>query len=139
MKTNKYRYVSKSAQETGFALLEVLISILLFSIGILGMVAMQAKAVQYSADADDRARAALLANEIVSVMWQENTVTPTSGARSAWLARVQSAPVAGLPNANGTLSAADANGVVTVSITWKGPYKGASDPSSSYTTQVVLP
>ena len=52
-------------------LIEVLVSLLIFSFGFLGLIGMQARAVQLSTDAEDRSRAALLANDIVTTMWTQ--------------------------------------------------------------------
>jgi type IV pilus assembly protein PilV len=51
-------------QQSGVMLLEVLIAILIFSVGVLGIVGMQASALSASRDANYRADAALLANEL---------------------------------------------------------------------------
>lgn len=50
-------------------LLEALIGILIFSVGILAMVGMQAAAFSASADAKSRAEAAAFANQIISDIW----------------------------------------------------------------------
>lgn len=50
-------------------LIEVLIAILIFSIGILGIVGLQASAVKASTDAKYRSEAGLLANELIGQMW----------------------------------------------------------------------
>ncbi len=54
----------KISVQGGFMLLESLIAILIFSFGVLGMVAINARSVQASADAEYRAEAARLADEI---------------------------------------------------------------------------
>ena len=53
--------------QQGFALLEVLVSILIFSFGVLGLDRLQARAITLSTDAEDRNRAALLASDIASL------------------------------------------------------------------------
>ena len=63
----------------GFSLLEVLITILLTAIGLLGMMAMQGRAIQYTADSLNRTQAVLLANELIEIMRS----TPTSAAEDA--------------------------------------------------------
>lgn len=55
--------------QAGVMLLEALIGILIFSVGILAMVGMQATAFSASADAKNRAEAAAYANEIISRIW----------------------------------------------------------------------
>lgn len=56
-------------QQSGVMLLEALIAILIFSLGILGVVSLQATALSVSRDAQYRADAALLANELVGLMF----------------------------------------------------------------------
>jgi len=53
----------------GVMLLEALIGLLIFSVGILAMVGMQATAFSASADAKNRAEAAAFANDIISRIW----------------------------------------------------------------------
>lgn len=71
--TNTSRTVN--SRQHGVALLEVLISILIFSFGILGLIGLQARAIGFSLDAEDRNRAALLADDVASLMWLNNSVT----------------------------------------------------------------
>lgn len=52
----------------GFSLLEVLITLLLTTVGILGMVALQSKGIQYTQDAGNRNAAVELANDLVEIM-----------------------------------------------------------------------
>lgn len=59
---------------SGFSLLEVLITVLLVAVGILGMVAMQGKAIQYTQDTTERTYAAMLANEYLEII----RATPSS-------------------------------------------------------------
>ena len=60
--------VTKTVQ-SGMALLEALIGILIFSIGILAMVAMQAASVSAVADAQYRIEAVNGANQLLSEIW----------------------------------------------------------------------
>ena len=125
--------------QAGVLLLEVLISILIFSFAFLGLVALQARAVQFSVDAEDRNRAALLANELVSTMWGQKSTDKGALATEIanWTTKVQKVDESGLPNASTTVSNADANGVVTITINWTPV--GASSTPHSYLTQVVMP
>lgn len=59
-------------QQSGVMLLEALIAILIFSLGILGVVAMQASAVAASRDAQYRSVASQLADELIGQMWSGN-------------------------------------------------------------------
>ncbi|WP_252176442.1 type IV pilus modification protein PilV [Endozoicomonas sp. 4G] len=51
-------------KETGFGLIEVLISVVIFMVGILGMAGMQAQAVRATQDSLQRSQAIWLANEM---------------------------------------------------------------------------
>ena len=62
---------TRGAQRGGF-LLEALIGILIFTLGVLGLVALQARAISYTSDAQYRGEAAYLANAYVSKMWADN-------------------------------------------------------------------
>jgi len=53
----------------GIALVDALVGVLIFTTGILGIVGLQATAVNTSADAKYRSDAALLANELIGRMW----------------------------------------------------------------------
>lgn len=55
--------------QQGSTLLEPLIAILIFSVGILALVALQAVSIKNSIDAKYRADAAYLANQIIAQMW----------------------------------------------------------------------
>lgn len=64
----------KSIQlQTGGGLLEQLIALLIFSIGLLGLMGMQAFAVNQSSAAKYRAEASLLANQLIGIMWTDRT------------------------------------------------------------------
>jgi type IV pilus assembly protein PilV len=124
------------SRQGGFALLEALISILLFSIGVLGIVALQARASQFSVDSEDRSRAALFANQLVSQMWARKSTSLDAATISSWQAQV-SASGSGLPSGSGSVSVD--NGLATVTITWKAPWRKSTEQSNSYVTRVVVP
>ena len=69
--------------QSGVMLLEALIAILIFSLGILGLVGMQASAVRASRDAQFRSQAGLLANQLVGQMWSGDRVGATLVTNSA--------------------------------------------------------
>ncbi len=59
----------KPSSQQGVILLEALIGILIFSLGVLALVAMQAVSVSNVSNARYRTEAAFLANEIISEIW----------------------------------------------------------------------
>jgi type IV pilus assembly protein PilV len=92
-------------KQSGVMLLEALIGILIFSLGILALVGMQAIAVRLSTDARDRAEAANLASQLVGDMWTNRAILATyaydgTGTPPAplqdWVAKVE----ASLPDAD---------------------------------------
>ena len=124
------------SHKRGMTLVEVMVSLLIFSFGFLGLIGMQGRAIQVSSDAQDRSRAALLANEIVSTMWMQKSTTVAPAEFAAWNARLSNTAASGLPNAAGSIT--EAAGVVTVTITWRAPVRGApSLQASTYTTQLA--
>lgn len=66
---NKHRPHASSKAQSGVMLLEALIAILVFSLGILALVGMQATALRATTDARDRTEASNLATQIVGEMW----------------------------------------------------------------------
>ncbi len=123
------------------ALIECLMALLIFSIGILGLLGLEARAINFSVDAEDRNRASVLANEIASNMWINNTVNVSAVPAVVTLIAGANNPAhTGLPNGTvainpvaGTTNAAD------IVITWKPPSDLATDPTSVYTTRIILP
>lgn len=55
-------------KNSGFSLIEVLVTLLLTAVGILGMVAMQSRAIHQTQDAVQRNTAVMLVNELIDIM-----------------------------------------------------------------------
>lgn len=143
--------------QRGVLLLEVLIALLIFALGVLGLVGLQATAAKQSGQTKYRADATLLANELLGQMRLASNVYATLDSRFksssgggadylAWKARV----VAQLPGAdtypptvvlaqiqplNAIVGGASAPAVglnpstrVTITMRWKAPGESASDP-----------
>lgn len=111
---------SSVKSQQGVMLLEALVAILIFSIGIIAVMGMQAASISQVTQAKYRNDAAYLANQIIGRMWvdQPNLASYSSGGyagRTAWNTTVASTLPAGL----GTIVV---NGrQVTVTITWRLP------------------
>ena len=120
----------------GISLIEVLVVLVLFSFGLIGMVGLQARAVQTSVGAEDSNRAALLANEIASAMWGSNSVNLSTATLANWNTMVADATGRGLPNGTGTVVVA--GNVATITIGWRAPHE-PSTAAHSYVTQVQMP
>lgn len=63
----------------GFVLLDAMIAILIFSFGILGMVALQSSAIHLTSNANYRMTAAMLADQIIAQMWTDPTNVANNG------------------------------------------------------------
>ena len=124
----------------GFTLVEVLISILVFSFGLLGAAALQSVAVQVGTQNGDRSRASVLANEMVSTLWAKQTSTPSTTDLNAWKAKVANTTATGLPNGVGSVAACSGGvtNCATITITWKAPSAKSTAQSNQYTTNVVI-
>jgi type IV pilus assembly protein PilV len=64
------------AREEGVMLIEALIAILIFSIGILAVVGMQATAIKNVTESKSRSEAAFLAEELMAQMWIDQNISP---------------------------------------------------------------
>jgi type IV pilus assembly protein PilV len=131
--------------QTGSIILEAMIAILIFSIGILAMVAMQATAVNTVSDSKSRADASFLADQIIGSMWAARAASAVIGgsvfvpdttfacnpcsltngnaATRAWFA---SAVNIALPQPNSAVIAVNINpatgtNLVTVTLNWQPP------------------
>jgi type IV pilus assembly protein PilV len=122
----------------GFSMIEVLVAIVLISFGILGLVSLQARAVQYSVSAEDSQRAALLAGEIATTMWGANSVTLDADVIQAWADRVADPSVAGLPNATGDIEVDAAGNIARITVQWRANH-ASSGQENRYVTDVVIP
>jgi type IV pilus assembly protein PilV len=114
------------AKQGGVMLLEAMLAILIFSLGVLAIVGMQATAVQDLGESKYRTDAALLANQVVADMWgnSQNLAAYAYGGGGAippelqdWVATVQ----AKLPGATTfpPIVAVAANNRVTVTVRWR--------------------
>src|SRR6266496_3049532 len=69
------RSLRRAKRERGSFLLEALISVLIVAFGVLGLIGLQARAIQNVDDAQYRGEAAYLANAVIGQMWVSNQKT----------------------------------------------------------------
>ena len=106
--------------QKGVMLLEALVAILIFTLGIIAVMGMQAASISQVTQAKFRTDASYLANQIVGKMWTDiphisSYATAGYSGRTNWDASV----AATLPAGNGVIAV---NGsVVTVTVQWKLP------------------
>jgi type IV pilus assembly protein PilV len=132
--------IQRGSQQ-GVMLIEALIAILLFSTGILAMIAMQGLAISYAADAKYRSDAAFLANELVGQIWVDRTKIEdykypggAAPALASWKTKLDAA----LPGtaANPPVVAIDtATGTVDITIKWQAP---SADSARNYRSIAIV-
>ena len=129
-------------QQQGAILLEGLIAILLFSMGILAIVGLQAAAIKTVADSQYRLQASFLANRLVAQMWANTAdissfVVPGGADADAWLQEVNSS----LPGTESNEPKVEITGNATngyqvkISVNWQAP--GETEPHN-YTTMAYI-
>jgi type IV pilus assembly protein PilV len=117
--------------QTGSAVIEGLTAITVFSVGILGLIGLQANVLEHNSQAQYRAEASYLAEEIIGLATADalnadcytvpaagSCANATAGQAAVdWAARVQTA----LPGADATPPKVErtADGTFTVTIQWK--------------------
>ncbi len=140
-------------RQSGVLLLEALAAILIFSLGVLAIIQLQAVSIKQASAAQYRSQAALLANDLIGRMWSSDktpatlqanfkSTAPAGAAYTQWLTTVQAS---GLPNVSAAANTLPtvtfvsvpagtgntASSQATVTIMWQGP--GEATPHN-YTT-----
>lgn len=118
--------IASGGRQNGVMLIEALIGILIFSLGILALLGMQATAMRATMDAKYRSEAGFLANEIIGVMWVDranlNSYASASCAGytacNTWLTRVATLLPQTVANAP---TIAVSGQEVTVTVRWQRP------------------
>lgn len=142
MKMPRQHKALKAAR--GGLLIEVLVAIVVFSLGLLGLVGMQTSATVYSLEASDRGRAAMFVDDLAAQMRLARSVTLSVAQIEAWTDRVQGInprtgePTGlGLPNAAVEVNADPGNNRAQIVITWRHPSQ-PEQQVSTLRTEVVL-
>lgn len=114
-------------QQAGVMLIEALIGLLIFSVGILALIGMQAAAMRSTTDAKYRSEAGFIAGQIVAQMWvdrtnmakYDTTLAPAYAPRDDWKTSVARL----LPTGTGVIVIAPAPDIdlVTVTVSWTQP------------------
>ena len=98
MNTRGFAVRSAASRQRGFSLVEVLISIIILSFGMLGMVGMQAASLQANVEARRQSTAAVLARELAEMMRGNQTVAiQTSAGTNPYLGNYTSPLTATTP------------------------------------------
>lgn len=109
----------------GVVLVEVLVALLIFLLGVLGFIGMQTMLTKVQTDADLRANAAYLANEVIGRMWSDmsnlggydGTDTCSAANCTEWRSKVAQT----LPGGTAAITVDTTTGNVSIKIGWTLP------------------
>lgn len=134
------RHAARGVQG-GVMLLEAMVAILIFSLGVLSVIQLQAVSIRQASSAEYRAIASMLANDLVSRMWASNRApdvlqasfssTTAGSGYTQWLTSVRRSGLPNISSDQGTLPtvtftsvpagvvSGTASSQATVTIYWK--------------------
>lgn len=133
-----------SGRQRGMALLEGMIAILIFSLGIIAIVGLQTMAVKQTTDAKYRSEASVLTNQLLGQMWVTDrqgstlqTQFATGGTGyNAWLDNVRAA-LPGVADHPPTV-AVSPEGEVTIAVYWTAPNDPPTAPPHRYVAVALV-
>lgn len=153
-----WNHQGRLARQKGILLVEALIAVVIFSIGILGLIGLQTASVKQSTDAKYRSDASLLADKLVGKMWigdrtattlQNKFNSPSGTEYLSWLgsAATEGSVLATLPGADAhhpdvqiVLQAGGGGGAsssaVRIVMYWKAPYETGDEHQYTLITQI---
>lgn len=121
---SRNRTLNSSYKHQGIALIEILISVLVLGIGLLGIAALQGSSVRYSQSAQERTTALIMAGTLMEIMRSNPQVARTGSYAGDCESELLAEWALQLQQSTGTTScpevAWDAGaGVYTISISWQ--------------------
>lgn len=118
----------------GFALIEALIAILIFSLATLGLLGLQVSMTRAQSSAKYRADAAYLANDLIGTVWSDarnlGSYDDASCAGYPTCKAWQDRLAAALPGGAASAAVNTTTGALTLTITWQVP----NEPQHSFRT-----
>ena len=118
----------ESAQQ-GVVLIEAMIAILIFSMGVLAIVGLQAAMIKNTADSKYRAEASYIAQSRIGQIWTDPANLPADGSTTVTAITSQ------LPS--GSMSITRAGTQYTVTVTWQQPGAGETQHNFTTTAQII--
>ncbi len=106
-----YKPLSIKDEQQGVVILEVMIALLIFSMGVLAIVGLQAAMIKNTADAEFRTEASYIAQQRIGQMWAD-TANLASYLQAA-------TAISDLPA--GTIATTQSGSQYTVTVTWQQP------------------
>ncbi len=142
-------------QQQGVMLIEAMIGILIFSIGILALMGLQALSIKNTIEAKYRTEASFWANQLIGAMWADcgispticattlgnyNTATGTSTKMTTWRTNVAGSLPGITVGGTNSPTITVAGNAVTITVFWKLPSAPAADPAHqlSVTAQINI-
>ena len=119
---------TQGSAQRGVVLIEAMIAILLFSIGVLAIIGLQATMIKNTADSKYRAEASYIAQKRIGQMWADP-------ANLATYVEANTDISSALPGGTRTV-ALTAAGQYQVTVTWLQP--GAGETTHNFTTTVFI-
>ncbi|MES2089780.1 MAG: pilus assembly protein PilV [Pseudomonadota bacterium] len=126
--------------QAGFMLIEVLISVLIFSVGVLALVGLQSSMTRAQTESKVRADASYLAGELVGLMWTDPKnlagFSDSSCASTPQCADWKAKVVQLLPTAVSSVVVTAATGRVSITLRWT--LAGGTQHQYTTTTTVAI-
>lgn len=107
-------------KQTGFSLIEVMITMLVMAIGLLGLAALQLKSVQFSQASLQQSMAAMQAADMTERLWSNLCVLSDTAATEALIEQWEAAHSRAMPGWEGRVTRHDATNY-TVQVSWQDP------------------
>lgn len=105
------------SSQSGVVLIEAMVAILLFSLGVLALAGLQASLIRSSTDSRSRAEAVYLAQQKIGEMWAD----PAGAAAGNYITATGPVPVPGLPNGKMSVTQPNKVGEYEIQVTWMAP------------------
>jgi len=122
----KHQYLPERSSQQGVVIIEAMIAILIFSVGVLGIVGMQANMVKNTSESKFRADASYIAQQQIGSLWVAPSSLPADGSSATSNIADQ------LPG--GTLTVTRSGNQFTVTVGWQQP----GEVPHSYTTIATI-
>ncbi|MCI1190473.1 type IV pilus modification protein PilV [Calidifontimicrobium sp. SYSU G02091] len=132
----KAQRVPRRLGQTGVALIEVLVALIILAFGILGVVGLQASMTRAQTSSTFRAEAAFLAQRLIGDMWADraNLAGYDTSACEAACEDYLRLVAARLPRGESTVTVNTATGAVTIEIRWTPP----GEDTNRFTTATAI-
>jgi len=126
--THRKRARGLPSRARGIALIEALVGVLIFAFGVIGLVGLQVAMTRAQGTAQYRADAAYLSSQLTGLMWADRTKLESYNTSNCagydpckyWGDKVTQT----LPGGTAQVAATQADGVVSVTVTWTTSAEG---------------